>query len=70
MSSHRRLRRTASTILWLLCFGLLIGAVDTWGAWGFLLLLAWPPLYWAWRRVDPEGYAKEQDRLDRGDWWG
>lgn len=57
-------------ILWLSCFGLLIGAVDTWGAWGFLVLLAWPPMYWAWRRVDPEGYAEEQDRLDRGDWWG
>jgi hypothetical protein len=68
--SHRLLRRTAFTIIWLVWFGLLIAAVDTWGWWGFLVLIALPFAYWGMRRVDPESWQKEQERLERGDWWG
>jgi hypothetical protein len=57
-------------VIWAVWFVLLIAAVSTWGAWGFLALLLLAPVHWLMRRIDPEGYAKEQARLDRGDWWG
>ena len=44
LPDRRILRRTASTVLWLLFVGLWSFAVETWGAWGFLVLLVWPPM--------------------------
>jgi hypothetical protein len=73
--SSRLLRRAASTALWVFDFGLLILAADNLvHGKGVLALIGWviftPIAFWGMRRIDRDGWDKEMDRLNRGEWWG
>ena len=62
-------------MLWAADFGLAILAADNLAhGRGILALIGWviftPIAYWGMRRIDREGWDKEQERLDRGDYWG
>jgi hypothetical protein len=71
----RRLRRATAIVLWLADFGLLTYALDHLARGGTVLPLIvcvvfTPFAYWGMRRIDREGWDKEQKRLERGDFWG
>jgi hypothetical protein len=68
-------RRAAALTLWSADFGLLIYAVDHLAHGGSVLPLLGavvftPIAYVGMRRIDREGWDKEQERLKRGDFWG
>jgi hypothetical protein len=71
----QRLRRAGTIALWVADAGLLIYALDHLAHGGSVLpLIGWvvftPIAYWGMRRIDREGWDKEQERLERGDFWG
>jgi hypothetical protein len=75
LMNGRLLRPTARIALWIVWFGLAISTADHLAHGnGGLLLVVWviftPVAFWGMRRIDREGWDKEMDRLDRGDFWG
>lgn len=68
------MRRTISTVLYVLDMGLLIWAVQnlTQGK-GVLLLVGWivctPLAYWGMRRIDRAGWDEQLNSKDTGWWW-